>query len=72
MTRNDTPDRLEWSIRPHSGVDSAEWDWGIIMDSLPYIASYRHLSQVVLHLEASTPNNIALLSPASPVFGNPF
>ncbi len=29
MTRNDTPDKLEWSIRPHSGTDSAQWDWGI-------------------------------------------
>ncbi len=29
MTRNDTPDKLEWSIRPRSGTDSAQWDWGI-------------------------------------------
>ncbi len=29
MTRNDTPDKLEWSIRPRSGVDSAQCDWGI-------------------------------------------
>ncbi len=29
MTRNDTPDKLEWSIRPRSGLDSAQWDWGI-------------------------------------------
>ncbi len=30
MTRNDPPNKLEWSIRPYSGVDSAQWDWGII------------------------------------------
>ncbi len=29
MTRNDHPNKLELSIRPHSGVDSAQWDWGI-------------------------------------------
>ncbi len=29
MTRNDTPDKLEWCIHPRSGVDSAQWDWGI-------------------------------------------
>ncbi len=29
MTRNDPLNKLEWSIRPHSGVDSAQWDWGI-------------------------------------------
>ncbi len=29
MTRNDTPDKLEWSIRPRLGTDSAQWDWGI-------------------------------------------
>ncbi len=29
MTRNDTPDKLECSIRPRSGTDSAQWDWGI-------------------------------------------
>ncbi len=30
MTRNDPPNKLEWSISPHSGVDSAQWDWDII------------------------------------------
>ncbi len=29
MTRNDHSNKLELSIRPHSGVDSAQWDWGI-------------------------------------------
>ncbi len=29
MTRNDTPDKLEWSIRLRSGTDSAQWDWSI-------------------------------------------
>ncbi len=29
MSRNDTPDKLEWSIPPHLGTDSAQWDWGI-------------------------------------------
>ncbi len=29
MTRNDPPNKLEWSIRPWSGVDSAQWEWGI-------------------------------------------
>ncbi len=29
MTRNDTPDKIEWSIHPRSGTDSAQWDWGI-------------------------------------------
>ncbi len=29
MTRNDHPNKLEWSIRPRSGVDSAQWEWGI-------------------------------------------
>ncbi len=29
MTKNDHPNKLELSIRPHSGVDSAQWDWGI-------------------------------------------
>ncbi len=29
MTRNDTPDKLEWSIRPRSGTDWAQCDWGI-------------------------------------------
>ncbi len=29
MTRNDHLNKLEWSIRPRSGVDSAQWDWGI-------------------------------------------
>ncbi len=28
-TRNDPPNKLEWSIRPPSGVDLAQWDWGI-------------------------------------------
>ncbi len=32
MTRNDTPDKLEWSIRSRSGTDSAQWDWGITYD----------------------------------------
>ncbi len=32
MTRNDTPDKLKWSIRPRLGVDSAQWDWGIIKE----------------------------------------
>ncbi len=32
MTRNDMPDKLEWSIRPRSGVDSAQWDSGITHD----------------------------------------
>ncbi len=30
MTKNDTPDKLEWSIRPRMGTDSAQWDRGII------------------------------------------
>ncbi len=29
MTRNDHSNKLELSIRPHSGVDLAQWDWGI-------------------------------------------
>ncbi len=29
MTRNDHSNKLELSIRPHSGVDSAQWDWGM-------------------------------------------
>ncbi len=29
MTRNDTPDKLEWFIRPCSETDLAQWDWGI-------------------------------------------
>ncbi len=31
LTRNDHPKKLELSvdIRPHSVVDSAQWDWGI-------------------------------------------
>ncbi len=29
MTRNDHSNKFELSIRPHSGVDSAQWDWGI-------------------------------------------
>ncbi len=33
MTRNDPPDKLEWSIRPCSGVDWAQWDWGIKSDT---------------------------------------
>ncbi len=36
MTRNDTPDKLKWSIRPRSGVDSAQWDWGINKNTLLY------------------------------------
>ncbi len=35
MTRNDHPYKLEWSIRPQSAVDSAQWDWGIIAAGLP-------------------------------------
>ncbi len=30
MTRNDHSNKFELSIRPHSGVDSAQWDWGIM------------------------------------------
>ncbi len=30
MTRNDHPNKLELSIRPHSAVDSAQWDWSIL------------------------------------------
>ncbi len=33
MTRNDHPNKLELSIRLHSGVDSAQWDWGINSNS---------------------------------------
>ncbi len=33
MTRNDTPDKLEWSFRPRSGVDLAQWDWGMTKNS---------------------------------------
>ncbi len=29
MTRNDPLIEQEWSIRPHSGVDSWQWDLGI-------------------------------------------
>ncbi len=29
MTRNDTPDKLEWSICPLSGTDLAQQDWVI-------------------------------------------
>ncbi len=30
MTRNDHSNQLELSIGPRSGVDSGQWDWGII------------------------------------------
>ncbi len=38
MTRNDTPDKLEWSIRPRSGTDSAQWDWGIRIEILTRVS----------------------------------
>ncbi len=37
MTRNDTPNKLEWSIRPRSGVDSAQWDWALADPQLTYL-----------------------------------
>ncbi len=31
MDCNDIPGKLEWSIHPLSGTDSAQWDWGIML-----------------------------------------
>ncbi len=44
MTRNEPLNKLEWSIRPRSGVDSVQWDWGISNDGLGYTqeCSYSH------------------------------
>ncbi len=42
MTRNDTLDKLKWSIRPRSGTDSAQWDLGIMFEQFgEEICSYR-------------------------------
>ncbi len=35
MTRNDPLNKLEWLIRPRSGVDSTQWDWGIMVTHRP-------------------------------------
>ncbi len=36
MDWNDHPNKLEWAIRPRSGVDSAQRDWGIRNACLKY------------------------------------
>ncbi len=38
MTKNGPPNKLEWLIRPRSGVDSAQWYWGIkwVMRKQPF------------------------------------
>ncbi len=46
MTRNDTPCNLEWSIRPRSGTDSAQCDWGIRI--LLYATSYINAQYIPL------------------------
>ncbi len=49
MTRNDTPDKLEWSICPRSGVDSAQWDWGIRVKELHSSMHCIRIKTLLLH-----------------------
>ncbi len=47
MTTNEPPNQLEWFIRASSGVDSGQWDWGIIKRlisdlGLPWLTFYSH------------------------------
>ncbi len=41
MTRNDIPDKLEWSIHPCSGTDSAQWDWGFTNVTKKWLPFYQ-------------------------------
>ncbi len=56
MTRNDTPDKLEWSIRRCSGTDSAQWDQGI--NNRIYRASKLIIYMIAFvgHLNTSCPD----------------
>ncbi len=49
MTRNDTPDKLEWSIRPCSGVDSAQWDWGTSMINNRLVPDHMYTLGITIH-----------------------
>ncbi len=45
MTRNDHSNQLELSIRPCSGVDSGQCDWGITLvhsQPIPSAGKYQH------------------------------
>ncbi len=60
MTTNEPPNQFEWSIRVRLGVDSGQWDWGImnqtIRDSLEcfivchvLMSEYVFFNQIVPH-----------------------